>query len=188
MPRSVQGVRCLLWDPQSKGDKINSGYLTPDFSGAPKRAEMLHHPCILRDPQTKGSGEKSELAASPPPPPGPTSGRKCYPTLAFLGIPKQRQTKSKWLPHPYLLGAQHVGGNATSPVHPRRSPKKALPLPSQGPKRWRKCHITPAFGGIPKQKGTKSSVAASPLPSRGPKRRRKPRSPLDSRGSPNKAG
>ena len=37
-----------------KCNKIQSGYLTPAFSGAQKRAEMLRHPCILGDPQTKG--------------------------------------------------------------------------------------------------------------------------------------
>ena len=31
-------------------------------------------------------------------------------------------------------------------------------------------YITPAFSGIPKQRGTKSELAPSPLPSRGPKR------------------
>ena len=43
----------------------------------------------------KGLRTKSELAASPPPPPGPTSGRECYITPAFLVIPKQRGTKSE---------------------------------------------------------------------------------------------
>ena len=37
-----------------------------------------------------------------------------------------------------------------------------------GPKRGRKCYITPAFSGIPKQTGTKSKVATSCQPSRGP--------------------
>ena len=30
------------------------GSLTPAFSGTQKRAELLHHPCILGDPRTKG--------------------------------------------------------------------------------------------------------------------------------------
>ena len=34
----------------TKGNKIRSGYL----SVAQKRAEMLHHPCILGDPQHRG--------------------------------------------------------------------------------------------------------------------------------------
>ena len=36
-----------------KKDKTRNGNLTPAFSGAQKRAEMLCYPCILRDPQTK---------------------------------------------------------------------------------------------------------------------------------------
>ena len=34
---------CILGHPQTKGDKIRSGGLTPAFSGAQKRAEMLRH-------------------------------------------------------------------------------------------------------------------------------------------------
>ena len=32
-------------------EKFRSGYLTPAFSGAHKRAEVRHKPCILRGPQ-----------------------------------------------------------------------------------------------------------------------------------------
>ena len=52
----------------------------------------------------------------------PTSGRKCYIIPTFLGIPKQRGTKSE-------LAAEA--------------------LPSGGPTSGRKCYITPAFSGIP---------------------------------------
>ena len=41
------------------GDRIRSGYLAPAFSGAHKWAEMVHHPRILGDPQTKGDKIKS---------------------------------------------------------------------------------------------------------------------------------
>ena len=69
---------CVLGGPQTKGDKIRIGCLTPAFSGpkrgrkcyvtrdkikiggltpafqgAQKRVEMLHHPCILGGAQTK---------------------------------------------------------------------------------------------------------------------------------------
>ena len=58
-----------------------------EFSGARKWAEMLHHPCILGDPQTKGDtiriGCLSRAFW------GPTSGRKCYVTPAFSGIPNK---------------------------------------------------------------------------------------------------
>ena len=63
---------CVLWGPRegrntmaplhsrgfptaSAGSKIRSGYLTPAFSGAQKRVEMLRHPCILRGPQQRGT-------------------------------------------------------------------------------------------------------------------------------------
>ena len=45
---------CILRAPQTKGDKMRIGCLTPAFSGAQKRAKMLCHPCILGGPQTKG--------------------------------------------------------------------------------------------------------------------------------------
>ena len=57
-------------------------------------------------------------------------GRKCYVTPAFLGVHKQRGTKSKV---------------ATSP------------LPSRGPKRGRKCYVTPGFLGVHKQRDTSKS-------------------------------
>ena len=63
---------CILGNPQTKGDKIRSGYLTPAFSGAHKWAEMLRNPCILREPQTKGD-----------------KIRKGYLTPAFSGAQKR---------------------------------------------------------------------------------------------------
>ena len=81
---------CILGDPQTKGDKIRIGCLTPGFSGAQKRAEMLRHHCLLGDPQTKGdkirSGcltpafsraqKRAEMLPSPPHvhPPPPRGG------------------------------------------------------------------------------------------------------------------
>ena len=79
---------CLLGGPQSKGttsevatsplpsrgspiegDHIRSGYITPAFSGVPNRRgphqKWLHHPCLLRGPQSKGT--TSEVATSPLP-------------------------------------------------------------------------------------------------------------------------
>ena len=51
---------CILRGPQTKGDKIRIGCLTPAFLGAEKRAEMLCHPCILGGPQTRGHTQKSK--------------------------------------------------------------------------------------------------------------------------------
>ena len=77
---------CILGDPQTKGDKIRIGYLTPAFSGAQTRAEVLNsqgspnkggqnqnwlpHPCLLGGPKEGGSAK-------------------------FSGFPKQRGTKSE---------------------------------------------------------------------------------------------
>ena len=74
---------------------------------------MLHHPCILGDPQHRGT--KSGVAASPLPSRGPKRGRKCYVTPAFLGVPYTKGWKQKW------------------------------------PTKGRKCYVTPAFAGVPKQ-------------------------------------
>ena len=40
-----------------RGDEIRTGYLTPAFLGAQKRAEVLRKPCILRVPKAN-QGEK----------------------------------------------------------------------------------------------------------------------------------
>ena len=65
----------------------------------------------------------------------------------ILGDPQIKGGQNqKWVPHRCLLGGPQVGGNATSPLHTQ---------------------------GSPKQRGTKSEVAASPLPSRGPTSGRK---------------
>ena len=86
------------WGSPTKGGKNGSGSLTPAFSGARKRAEMLHHPSILGGPQQRGA--KSEVAASPLPSRGPKRGRKCYVTPAFSGVPNKGEQNQKWLPHP----------------------------------------------------------------------------------------
>ena len=70
---------CILGDPQRQargvksevvptyGQKKRSGCLSPAFSGAQKRAEMLRHPGILEDPQHRETNY--EVAASPLPSP-----------------------------------------------------------------------------------------------------------------------
>ena len=63
------------------------------------------------------------------------SGRKCYVTPTFSGVPKHRGKKSKLV---------------------------ASPLPSQGPTSGRKHYITSTFSGVPKQRGTKSKLGPSP--------------------------
>ena len=71
---------CILGVPNAKrGEKIRIGFLTPAFSGGQKRAEMLRNPCVLGGPLKKGT--KSKVA---------TSGRKCYTTPAFSGVPYKK--------------------------------------------------------------------------------------------------
>ena len=70
----------------SKGSKIRMGFLTPTFSGAQKMAEMLRHPCILGDPQQRGT--KSAWAASP--------------LLSWA------QKRAEMPHHPYIPGVQNV--------------------------------------------------------------------------------
>ena len=95
---------------------------------------MLHNPCNLGDTQIKidkmRTGPQLDGNATSPlhsrgsPNKGgqnqnwPTSGRKCYITPAFSGIPKKRGTKSelahKWaemLPHPCILGDPRKKGD-----------------------------------------------------------------------------
>ena len=64
---------------------------------AQKWAEVLHHPCVLGGPQTRGQSQW-----------WPTSERKCYITPAFSGVPKQGDK---------VNGGPQVGGSATSPLH-----------------------------------------------------------------------
>ena len=115
----------------NKGTKSKGATPPLPSRGPKKRAEMLCHPCILGGPQTKGGKIK----------------RGCL-TPAFSGA----QKRAEMLCHPYILrGPQTRGQN-----------QKGLPHPCLlgGPKRGRKCYVTPAFSGVPKQRGTKSKVAA----------------------------
>ena len=142
---------------------------------------MLHHPCILGDPQHRGQNQS-----------GPKTWRKCYITLACSGVPNKGDK---------IKAGTKEGENATSPLHSRgsptkgtkskRAPKRAEMLhhhcllggPQQrgqnqsGPKRGRKCYITPAFSGI---RNTGDKIKA------GPKHGGNATSPLHARGSPTK--
>ena len=141
---------------------------------------------------TNNSGTKSEVAASPLPSRGPKRGRKCKFPLSFSGIPnaKRGEQNQKWSPikgnqirsgyltpafkraempqHPCILGdLQRQARGAKSEVVPNRSGTKsevaASPLPSWGPKRRRKCHVTPAFSGIPNAKRGQQNQKWSPI-------------------------
>ena len=132
----------------TKENRIGSGCLTPTFSGAQKRAEILRHPCILGAAQRQGRRGKREV------------------------VPNIGEQNRKWMPHPCLLGGPKEGGNATSPLHSRGSPtpsegRKIIsgpqqrgkqievavsPLHSRGPKRGWKCYVTAGFSGVPNAK------------------------------------
>ena len=178
----------------TKRSKITSGCLSPAFSGGQKRAEMLRHTYILGDPKCQAPRTKSEVVATPCLIRGPKEGRKCYVTPAFSGIPNKGEQNQKWLPHACLLGGPKEGANATSPLHSRGYRTKgskpevdASPLPSQKPKRGRKCYATPAFSGIPNAKrGEKIGSGCHTLPYQGPKRGWKCYVTLAFSGIPNK--
>ena len=121
-----------------------------------KWAELLHHPCVLGGPQTRGQSQR-----------WPTSGQNCYITLAFSGVPKQGDK---------VKGGPQVGGIATSPLRSWGSPH--MGTKSKVPHKWaellhhpcvlgapntrgqsqrcptsgQNCYITPAFLGVPKQR------------------------------------
>ena len=146
---------CILGYPQTTGDKIKSGRLTHAFSGAQKRAKMLCHPRILRDPQTKG--DKIKRGYLTPAILGANKRAEMLPHLCVLGYPQTKRDKirSGCLTRAFS-GAQKRAKNAMSPLHSRAFPKSGLgtsPLPAQGSRRGRKCYFTPAFSGVPKQRG-----------------------------------
>ena len=104
----------------NKGVQNQKSLPHPCLLGGQKRAEMLHHLGIVGGSSTKGTKIRSGCL-----------------TLAFLGA----QKGAEMLCHPFILG----DSQQTEP----NSEEDASPLPSQGPTRWWKCDITPAFLGIP---------------------------------------
>ena len=161
-----------------KGDKIRIGCLNHAFSRAHKWAKVLRQPCILRRPQQRGT--KSELATSAMPSRKPKSGRKCYVTPAFSGVPNKGEQNQNWLPRPCLLGGPKVGGTATSPLHSRGSPSKGnkirigcLRHAFWEAQKWVEVLRHPCILGGLQQRATKSEQTPSAMPSRGPKSGRK---------------
>ena len=135
---------CIPGDPQHRGTQSKVVASPLPSQGAQKRAEMLCHPCILMDPQRQARGAKSE------------------------GVPNKGEQNQKWLRHPCLLRGPKEGGNPMSPLHSQGSPTPSAgskirsgprhrgggkfevatsPLPFGGPKRGRKCYVTPTFSG-----------------------------------------
>ena len=82
----------------TQGNKIRSGCLTPAFSGAQKRAEMVRHPCVLGGPRTGVQKGPSLGQWKKAPQSGgqdqrwPTSGPKVLkPSFFFLEVMKPRK-------------------------------------------------------------------------------------------------
>ena len=155
----------------STGNKIGLKKKSPNRakggSGAQKRAEMLRHPCILGDPQTKGDKIRSGCLT-----PAFSGAQKRAEMLrhpcilrdpltpAFSGA----QKRAEMLRHPCLLGGPKEGGNATSPLHSRGSPNKGGQNQKWVPGRY-------LLGG-PKEGGSATSAVhswGSPTPSAGTK-------------------
>ena len=140
----------------NKADIIGRGCLTPAFSGAKRRAEVLPNPCVLGGPQHKGQNQKwlphrffsrahkrAQVQRNP----------------CLLGGPQQTGQNRKWLPHPCNPGGPSTAERLRmcswgSPNKRTKSEVVASPLPSHGPKRGWKCYVTPAFLGVP-NKGDK---------------------------------
>ena len=149
--------------------------------------KWLPHPCLLVGPQRGGKatrplhspgshnkGTKSEVVASPPPSSGPTSGRKCYVTTTFSGVPQQGDKIRSGCLSPALFGAHKWAEVLCNPYilrepQTREQNQKWLPHPcllgglEVGGSATQPLHSR----GYP-NKGTKLEVVASPLPSLGP--------------------
>ena len=172
-------------------------YVTPAFSGVPNKGEQnqnsLPQPCLLRGPKVGGSATSPRHSRG-----SPTKGNKirigCL-SHAFSGAqkwaevlrhhcilrgPQQRGAKSELTPQPCLLRGPKVGVSATSPLHSRGSQTKGskirigcLSHAFSGAQKWAEVLRHPCILGGPRQRETKSELAASAMPSRGPKSGRK---------------
>ena len=87
---------------------------------------------------------------------GPKRGRKCYVTPAFSGVPNKGGQNQKSKP---TLGVTMM--LLVSKRGFKDCPGFLNSTGRLGPKRGQKCYVTPAFSGIPKQRGTKSEVKTS---------------------------
>ena len=96
---------------------------------------------------------------------------------AFSGPPNRAEMRR----HSCILGgSQHQAWGAKSEV-------ATSPLPSRGPKRGRKCYVTPAFSGIPNIGEQNQKWLPHPCLLWGPKEGRNATPLLHSRGSPMKS-
>ena len=122
------------------GSKIRNGYLPHAFSWAQKRAEMLHHPYNLGDPQTRGT--KSEVAASPCLLRGAQEGGNAPSPMIPWGCPT-----------PSAKGKIRNGYPTMPPRSPKRGRKCYITLASSWVQnqKWRPHSSAPAFSGAQKR-------------------------------------
>ena len=181
----------------SKGSKITNGCLTPDFLAAQKRAEMLHHPCMLGGPQRKARGAKAQVVVAPQTSWQPNRGHNCYVPLrprrsptpsagskirsgylnpAFSGGKK----RAEMLCHPCLLGGPQCQARGA------KSEMVVSLLTSWQPTRGQKCYITPACSGVPNAKRGEQNQKwlYHPCLLGGPKKGGNALPPLPSQGAP----
>ena len=88
-PRSGQNcyVTAAFLDIPNKGDNHRSGYITPAFSAAQKRAALPRKPYILGIPN---KGDKIRTGYVTRAIHGPARGRDWHVTLAFARVPNKR--------------------------------------------------------------------------------------------------
>ena len=138
---------------------------------------MLHHPCILGGPQQREQNQKSKRTLgvtmmhhatkrgfkdcpaflNSTGRLGPKTGRKCYITPAFSGVPNKGGQKQNSKP-PLRVTMMH---HATKRGF-KDCPAFLNSTGRLGPKRGRKCYITPAFSGVP-NKGGQNQNSKAPL-------------------------
>ena len=160
---------CVLGDAQTRGQN-QKWLLHPCLLGGAHLGGIATQPFRSRGFRNKGT--KLAVATSTLPRER-TSGRNCYVTPVFSGVPKQGDNiKSgylslafsgahKWveiLCNPCVLGGPQLGGSTTSPLRSRGFPNKGTtskvatsPIPFRGRTSGRNCYVSPAFSRVPKQ-------------------------------------
>ena len=122
---------CNLRHPRTKGHKTRNGRLTPAFSGAQNRVEMLCHPYILVDCEsltpTRGATQQSVDCESLTPTRGATQQSVDCESLTPTQGAMQQSVDSAIVPVSSIAPegwGPIEGGNAASPLHFRGSPTK----------------------------------------------------------------
>ena len=113
--RNCYVTPAFLGLPNAKlGEKIRSGYPTLAFSGAQKRAELLHNPYMLGGPSSAKGREKIRSGYLTTTFSGAQKWAELLRNPCILGDPQcqARGENQKWLPHPCLLEAPNKGGIA----------------------------------------------------------------------------